>query len=88
MNNEEIEKLKEKITEFENQDVFIEIQGAIQYHTTIYKVKIITSQERLIISDEKEQDFIFELYYLDSVKIEDNTIYLIMSNEIKITLDY
>lgn len=88
MNNEEIEKLKEKITEFENQDVFIEIQGALQYHFTIYKAKIIASNEKLVISDEKEKDFIIELQYLEDIEIEGNTIDLEMSNNIKITLDY
>lgn len=88
MNNEEIEKLKEKITEFENQDVFIELQEALQYHFTIYKAKIIASNEKLVISDEKEKDFIIELQYLEDIEIEGNTIDLEMSNNIKITLDY
>lgn len=88
MNNEEIEKLKDKIIEFENQDVYIEIQQSIQYHITIYKAKIIVSNEKLIISDEKNQDFIIELQYLEDIEIDDNTIDLEMSNYIKITLDY
>lgn len=88
MNNEEIQKLKEKITEFENQDVFIELQEALQYHFTIYQAKIITSDEKLVISDEKEQDFIVELYYLDSIKIEGNTIHLCLSNDINLKIDY
>lgn len=88
MNNEEIEKLKEKITEFENQDVFIEIQEAIEYHFIIYQDKIIASNEKLVISDEKEKDFIIELQYLEDIEIEGNTIDLEMSNNIKITLDY
>lgn len=88
MNNEEIEKLKEKITEFENQDVFIEIQEAIEYHFIIYQAKIIASNEKLVISDEKEKDFIIELQYLEDIEIEGNTIDLEMSNNIKITLDY
>lgn len=88
MNNEEIQKLKEKITEFENQDVFIEIQEVLQYHFIIYQAKIITSNEKLIISDEKEKDFIVELYYLDSIKIEGNTIYMYLSNDINLKIDY
>lgn len=88
MNNEEIQKLKEKITEFQNQNVFIEIQEALQYHFIIYQAKIITSNEKLIISDEKEQDFIVELYYLDSIKIEGNTIYMYLSNDINLKIDY
>lgn len=88
MNNEEIEKLKNKIVEFQNQDVYIEIQQSIQYHITIYNAKIIVSNEKLIISDEKNQDFIIELQYLEDIEIDDNTIDLEMSNYIKITLDY
>ena len=36
----------------------------------------------------KEKDFIFELHYLDDVEIDDNTIYLEMTNDIRITLDH
>ena len=87
MNTEEIKKLKEKMKEFENQDVFIKLENAIQYHTTINKAKIIVSDEKLIISDEKEQDFIVELHYLDEIEENGNTIYLEMSNDLKITLE-
>ena len=88
MNNEEIQKLKEKITEFENQDVFIEVQEALQYHFIIYQAKIITSNEKLIISNQNERDLIIELQYLEDIKIDGNIIDLEMSNHIKITLDY
>lgn len=88
MNKEQIEQLKSKIVEFQNQDVFIEIQQSIQYYITIYKAKIIVSNEKLIISDERNQDFIIELQYLEDIDIDDNTIDLEMSNFIKITLDY
>ena len=88
MNNEEIEKLKNKIIEVQGQDVFIALQQSIQYHTTICKAKIIISNEKLIISDEKNQDFIIELQFLEKVNIDGNIIDLEMSNFIKITLDY
>jgi len=54
---------------------------------TIYKAKVIVSNERLIISDGENQDFIVELQYLENVDIEGNTIDLEMSNCIKISLD-
>lgn len=88
MNKEEIEKLKSKIVEYENQDVFVKLENSIQYHTIIKKCKIIVSQQKLIISDNEKQDFIIELFYLESIKIDGNTIYLDMSNDIEITLDY
>ena len=88
MNKEEIKKLKEKMKEFENQDVFIKLENAIQYHTTINNAKIIVSDEKLIISDEQVQDFIIELHYLEKLEEDGNTIYLNMSNELRITLDY
>lgn len=88
MNKEEIQKLKNKITEYENQDIFIKIEKSIQYHTTIYNAKIIVSDQKLIISDGKEQDFIVELFYLDNVKTEDNEILLELANDINISLDY
>ena len=74
--------------EFENQDVFIKLENAIQYHTTINNAKIIVSDEKLIISDEKEQDFIVELHYLEEIAENGNTIYLELSNDLKITLEY
>ena len=80
MNEEEIKKLKNKIMDFQGQDVFVAIQQAIQYNTTIYKAKVIVSNERLIISDGENQ-------YLENVDIEGNTIDLEMSNCIKISLD-
>lgn len=88
MNTEEIQKLKEKMKEFENQNTYIEIEQSIQYHTTINNASIIVSDEKLIISDKKEQDFIIELQYLDEVEENGNTIYLEMSNNLRITLDY
>lgn len=88
MNNEEIQKLKNKITDFENQDVFVKLENSIQYYTTINHCKIIISDQKLIISDSQQQDFIVELYYVGDVEIDGNTIYLEMSNDIKITLDY
>lgn len=88
MNKEEIKKLKNKIVEFENQDVYIELQQAIQYHITILKAKIIVSNEKLIISDEEHQDFIIELQYLENVDVDGDAIYMEMSNDLKITLDY
>ena len=88
MNTEEIQKLKEKIKKLENQDVYIELEQSIQYHTTINKAKIIVSDEKLIISDEKEQDFIVELHYLEEIEENGNTIYLELSNDLKITFEH
>lgn len=88
MNKEEIEKLKEKMKEFENHNIYIELEESMQYHTTIYNASIIVSDEKLIISDKKEQDFIIELHYLDDIEENGNTIYLSMSNNLRITLDY
>ena len=87
MNKEQINKLKELISDFEGQDILIEIKEAIQFHTLIHNSKIIVSDEKLIISDEKEQDFIIDLFYLDDVKMIENTIYLEMSNDLQIQLD-
>ena len=88
MENEIIEELKQKMIDFEDEDVYIELENAIQYHTTIKNAKIIVSDEKLIISDEKEKDFIIELHYLCNVEINDNTVYLELTNDIRITLDH
>lgn len=88
MNKEEIEKLKAKIMEFQRQDIFVKLENAIQYYTTITSAQVIISDQKLIISDSKQQDFIVELYYLEDVKIDGNTIYLKMANDLNITLDY
>lgn len=88
MNTEEIKKLKEKMKEFENQDIFIKLENAIQYHTTINNANIIVSDEKLIVSDKQEQDFIIELHYLEELEEDRNTIYIEMSNDLTITLEY
>lgn len=88
MNNEIIEELKQKMIDFQNEDVYIELENSIQYHTTIKNAKIIVSDEKLIISNEKEKDFIIELHYLYDVEINENTVYLEMTNDIRITLDH
>lgn len=53
MNNEIIEELKQKMIDFQNEDVYIELENSMQYHTTIKNAKIIVSDEKLIISNEK-----------------------------------
>ena len=88
MEKEIVEKLKQKMTEFEDEDVYIELENSMQYHTTIKNAKIIVSDEKLIISNEKEKDFIIELHYLCDVEINENTVYLEMTNDIRITLDH
>lgn len=88
MNDEIIEELKQKMIDFQNEDVYIELENAIQNHTTIKNAKIIVSDEKLIISDEKEKDFIIELHYLDEIEISNNTVYLELTNDIRITLDH
>ena len=88
MNKGLIEKLRDKIAEYQNQDVFVKLENSIQFYTTICNAQIIISDQKLVISDQKKQDFIVELYYLEDVKIEGNSIYLQLSNDLNITLDY
>lgn len=88
MNKEEIEKLKSKMAEYENQDVFVKLEGSIQYYTTITSAQVIVSEQKLIISDSKQKDLILELGYLEEVIIDGNSIILEMSNDLKVTLDY
>lgn len=87
MNIEEINKLKGKIKDFKSKDIFIKIENAIQYYTTIQNAKVIASDQKLIISDQKKQDLIIELFYLDNIKIDGNTICMELSNDLGITLD-
>lgn len=88
MNKGLIEKLRDKIIEYQGQDVFVKLENSIQFYTTICNAQIIISDQKLILSDSKQQDFIIELYYLEDVKIEGNSIYLGLSNDLNITLDY
>jgi predicted homoserine dehydrogenase-like protein len=88
LNKEEIEKLKNAIKYFENQDVFVELKNAIQYYTTIRNAKIIVSNEKLIISNEKDIDLIIELHNLDRIEVNENSIFIEMTNEININLDF
>ncbi len=88
MNKELIEKLRDKIAEYQGQDVFVKLENSIQFYTTICNAQIIISDQKLVISDQKKQDFIVELFYIEDVKIEGNSIYLQLSNDLNIILDY
>ncbi len=88
MNKELIEKLRDKIAEYQNQDVFVKLENSIQFYTTICNAQVIVSDQKLVISDQKKQDFIVELFYIEDIKIEGNSIYLQLSNDLNITLDY
>lgn len=83
-----LNELRIKLKEFENEDIYVEIKGAIEFHTTVKSAKILISNQKIFITNEKEQDFIIELYYLDNIEIEENAIYLQMQNDIEIMLDY
>lgn len=88
MNKGLIEKLRDKIAEYQGQDVFVKLENSIQFYTTICNAQIIISDQKLVISDQKKQDFIVELFYIEDVKIEGNSIYLQLSNDLNIILDY
>lgn len=88
MNKGLIEKLRDKIAEYQGQDVFVKLENSVQFYTTICNAQIIISDQKLVISDQKKQDFIVELFYIEDVKIEGNSIYLGLSNDLNITLDY
>lgn len=88
MNKGLIEKLRDKIIEYQGQDVFVKLENSVQFYTTICNAQVIVSDQKLILSDSKQQDFIIELYYLEDVKIEGNSIYLQLSNDLNIILDY
>lgn len=87
MNREEIKKLKEKIKGFENKDVYIEFQNAIEYHIIIYKAKILITDEILIVSNGKKASIQIDLTYLDNIKNIGDTIILDLWNELTIILD-
>lgn len=88
LNKEEIKQLKESMKEFKGADVLIEVKNAIQYHMTINSAEIIVSEDNLIISDQKEQDFILDLFYLEDIDIEGGTVTLELSNDLEIILDH
>jgi hypothetical protein len=88
MNKGLIEKLRDKIIEYQGQDVFVKLENSVQFYTTICNAQIIISDQKLVISDQKKQDFIVELFYIEDVKIEGNSIYLQLSNDLNIILDY
>ena len=56
MNKGLIEKLRDKIAEYQNQDVFVKLENSVQFYTTICNAQIIISDQKLVISDQKKQD--------------------------------
>lgn len=81
-----VEKIKNKIEEFQNSEVYVEIENAIQYQTTIKNCKIIVSDQKLILSDEEKKDLIIELYYITKLEVYESTIKMVMENDLTITI--
>lgn len=81
-----VEKIKNKIEEFQNSEVYVEIENAIQYQTTIKNCKIIVSDQKLILSDEEKKDLIIELYYITELEVYESTIKMVMENDLTITI--
>jgi len=79
-----VEKIKNKVEEFQNCEVYVEFENAIQYNTTIKNCKIIVSDQKLILSDEKNKDLIIELYYISELEVHESTIKMIMENDLTI----
>lgn len=81
-----IETIKNKIEEFQDSEVYVEFENAIQYQTTIKNCKIIVSDQKLILSDEEKKDLIIELYYISELEVYESTIKMIMENDLTITI--
>lgn len=81
-----VEKIKTKVEEFQNSEVYVEFENAIQYNTTIKNCKIIVSDQKLILSNEENKDLIIELYYISDLEIYESTIKMVMENDITITI--
>ena len=64
------------------------LNGAIKYHVVIKKVKSIVDNEFLIITDGQDNHLSVEMYYINSVEINDRCMLLKMDNEITIKIDY
>lgn len=64
------------------------LNGAIKYHVVIKKVKSIVDNEFLIITDGQDNHLSVEMYYINSVEINDRCMILKMDNEITIKIDY
>lgn len=64
------------------------MNGAIKYHVVIKKVKSIVDNEFLIITDGQDNHLSVEMYYINSVEINDRCMILKMDNEITIKIDY
>ena len=60
---ENIDKIKEKIQEYQNKDVYIELENAISYHFLICNAKLLVSQEMLFITDEKKRKFFVRITF-------------------------
>lgn len=81
-----VEKIKTKVEEFQNSEVYVEFENAIQYNTTIKNCKIIVSDQKLILSNEENKDLIIELYYISDLEIYESTIKMVMENDLTITI--
>ena len=82
---EKIEELKKAVENYQEKELSINLDGAIETFLSMNNVKIYVTNERFIISG--KNDIVIDLDHVDDFEVENNFIKIIINGEILATID-
>lgn len=85
MTNSKIEELKNAVEDYQEKELSINLDGAIEMFLSMDNAKIYVTNERFIISG--KNDVVIDLDHVDDFEIVYNTIKITVNGEILATID-
>ena len=85
MTNSKIEELKNAVKDYQEKELSINLDGAIEMFLSMDNAKIYVTNERFIISG--KNDVVIDLDHVDDFEIVYNTIKITVNGEILATID-
>ncbi len=85
MTNPKIEELKNAVEDYQEKELSINLDGAIEMFLSMDNAKIYVTNERFIISG--KNDVVIDLDHVDDFEIVYNTIKITVNGEILATID-
>lgn len=82
---EKIEELKNAVEDYQEKELSINLDGAIEMFLSMDNAKIYVTNERFIISG--KNDIVIDLDHVDDFEVVNNIIKIIINGEILATID-
>lgn len=82
---EKIEELKKAVEDYQEKELSINLDGAIEMFLSMDNAKIYVTNERFIISG--KNDVVIDLDHVDDFEVVNNIIKIIINGEILATID-